>query len=296
MLQHMQAEVSAMTQLAAIERFLSGRRLALVGVSAQPEDFSRLVLQELQRHGYDVVAVNPKLDALDGTRAYGRVQDVPGPLDGAILMTSPRVTSDVVRDCAAAQVPRVWMHRGAGRGAVSDEAVRFCEDHGIEVIAGECPMMFLSGAEPHATHAALRCTFGSYPRVGCEPRAPRYAPLVAAAGAAWAVGAAALAILAVTGVPASLASWTHALIVALAFGVSTAAYFRRSDHVTPLRVALLNVTVAATLDLARVGFVTQSWDAYGGLASTWLALALVFAFSLIAGTRSTPRYLHVRQA
>jgi hypothetical protein len=49
----------------------------------------------------------------------------------------------VVRDCAQAGVASVWLHRGAGRGAVSPEAVRFCREHGMSVVAGACPYMHL---------------------------------------------------------------------------------------------------------------------------------------------------------
>jgi hypothetical protein len=49
------------------------------------------------------------------------------------------------------------MHRGTGHGAVSEEAVAFCRAHGIVVIAGECPYMFLPRAGfAHRLHGFLR--------------------------------------------------------------------------------------------------------------------------------------------
>lgn len=62
-----------------------------------------------------------------------------------------------MRECAEAGVRRVWLHRGAGRGAVSDEAVAFCRAQGIAVVAGECPYMFLPKAGLlHRLHGLLR--------------------------------------------------------------------------------------------------------------------------------------------
>jgi predicted CoA-binding protein len=154
-----------MTSRATIDRFLGGHRFALVGVSSRPGDFSRMVLRELTRRGYEVVPVRPDLGEVEGVTAYARVQDVPGKLDGAILMTPPAATETVVRDCAQAGVQRVWMHRGAGAGAVSAGAVTFCREQGIEVVEGECPLMFLSGAGfVHRAHGAWRRLWGSYPR------------------------------------------------------------------------------------------------------------------------------------
>jgi len=150
-----------------IDRFLAGRRLAVVGVSRNPQDFSRLMLAELKKKGYEVVPVRPELDEVDGLRCYPRVQDIPGALDGAIVLTPPAVTERVVHDCEQADVPRVWLHRGAGVGAVSEKAVAFCREHGIEVVAGECPLMFLGGSV-HDVHRKMRSLTGKLPLCASE--------------------------------------------------------------------------------------------------------------------------------
>src|SRR5690242_16138159 len=134
-----------MTALASIQEFLGQNRFAVVGVSQNPKDFSRILFREFRDRGYDPVPVNPAAKEIEGRPCFAHVQEVQPPVDGVLLMTAPSVTDTVVRDCAEAGVKRVWMHRGAGRGAVSDDAVRFCESSGISVIPGECPFMFLGG-------------------------------------------------------------------------------------------------------------------------------------------------------
>ncbi len=139
------------------EDFLAQKRLAMVGVSRQPQDFTRALFRELCRRGYDVVPVNPEATEVEGRRCFARLQDIAPPVDGALLLTSPRVTDAVVRDCAEAGVRRVWMHQGAGLGAVSEAAVRFCEERNIAVVAGWCPYMFLpETAWFHRLHGWLR--------------------------------------------------------------------------------------------------------------------------------------------
>ena len=59
-------------------------------------------------------------------------------MDGALAMTSPAVTDQVVEDCAKLRIPRVWMYRAGGEG----RSVEFCEEQGIAVAPGECPYMF----------------------------------------------------------------------------------------------------------------------------------------------------------
>ncbi len=47
--------------LETIEDFLAQKRIAMVGVSRHPKDFSADLFQELRRRGYDMVPVNPKV-------------------------------------------------------------------------------------------------------------------------------------------------------------------------------------------------------------------------------------------
>lgn len=154
-----------MTTLAVVANdFLGQRRIALVGVSRDPRDLSRSLFRELRSRGYDVVPVHPSLESVDGVSCVRRLQEIAPPVDGALLMTPPAVTDHVVRDCKEAGVTRVWMHRGAGRGAVSPTAVAYCHDHGLAVVAGACPFMFLPQAGfLHRTHGFFARLFGRHP-------------------------------------------------------------------------------------------------------------------------------------
>jgi predicted CoA-binding protein len=136
-------EEQPMASKQAIDSFLSCRRIAVVGVSRDPKDFSRAVFRAFVERGYDAVPVNPNGGEVEGRPAASRVGDVQPPVEAALLLTPPAATGQVVRECADAGVKRVWMHRGAGQGAVSPEAVALCRERGIEVVDGECPFMFL---------------------------------------------------------------------------------------------------------------------------------------------------------
>lgn len=149
----------------AIQDFLAQRRIAFVGLSHNPRDFSRALYKDLVARGYEVVPVHPDTAAIDGATVYARVQDIPAPVDGALLLTSPAVTRAVVEDCIAAGIKRVWMYRAAGEGAVDPEAVARCRREGVRVVDGECPYMYLE--HPgflHAAHGIVRKLTGRYPR------------------------------------------------------------------------------------------------------------------------------------
>ena len=150
--------------LDAIQNFLAQKRIAFVGVSRDPKDFSASLFQEFAKRGYDVVPVNPKASEVLGKQSFARVQDIKPNVDAALLMTTPEVTEAVVRDCAEAGVRHVWMYRATGSGAVSPKAVEFCQQLGISVIPGECPFMFFPHNGFHAIHGFIRRITGSYPK------------------------------------------------------------------------------------------------------------------------------------
>ena len=161
--------MTTQTSLETIHEFLAQKRIAVIGVSRQPGSFSVMLFQELLRCGYDPVPVNPHTPNVLGHPCFAHVQEVAPPIKAALLMTSPHVTETVVEDCARAGIRLVWMHRGIGVGAVSSTAVTFCRAQGMEVIAGECPLMFLSASGGvHRIHGFWHKITGRYPKVRNE--------------------------------------------------------------------------------------------------------------------------------
>lgn len=153
------------TSLETVEGFLARKRVAMVGLSRNPKDFSAVLFRELCAKGYEVVPVNPQATEVQGRRCFGRVQEITPPVDAVLLMTKPDVTERVVEDCAAAGVRWVWMHRAGGKGAVSEKALKFCHERGMRVVAGECPFMFLDNTGAvHRWHGWWRKILGSYPQ------------------------------------------------------------------------------------------------------------------------------------
>lgn len=141
--------------------FLAQRRIAVAGVSHDPESPANLIYGTLRQRGTTVFAVNPHLDAFQGDPCYPDLASLPEIPDGLVIVTKPAVAEDLVRQCVQTGVPRVWMHcvlgtrprflkdLAASIGSVSPEAVRLCRENGIAVIPGSCPMQFLGEDIPH---------------------------------------------------------------------------------------------------------------------------------------------------
>ena len=133
-----------------VHEFLAQKRIAVAGVSRQDSQHpvGNLIYRRLKTAGHDVFAVNPQMRTFEGDRCYPDLQSIPGGVDGVVIITRPETTERIVRDCNEAGVPRVWMHQSLGKGSsVSPEAVEYCRQHGISVIAGACPMMYGDAAD-----------------------------------------------------------------------------------------------------------------------------------------------------
>jgi predicted CoA-binding protein len=128
------------------EEFLRHRRIAVVGVSRNPKDFSRRLFRELLARGYDAVPVNPTSGALEGRHCFPRLREVQPPPEAVLFLTPPAMTERLLEECPELGVRSVWLHRGVGEGAMSARAVEFCKAHGIEVVPGACPFMYLRDA------------------------------------------------------------------------------------------------------------------------------------------------------
>ena len=77
-----------------VDRFLAMKRLALVGVSRNPRDFSRGLFRELDHRGYDVVPVNPGMVTMEGFRCYRTVRAISPAVEGALVMVPKSAIED----------------------------------------------------------------------------------------------------------------------------------------------------------------------------------------------------------
>ncbi len=132
----------------AADEFLAQKRIAVAGVSRTGSMHgANVVYKGLRNAGYEVFAVNPSAEEVEGDPCFHDLKSIPGGVDAVLIATTPAVAETIVRDCAEQGVSRVWMHRSFGRGSVSEEAVDLCRRNEITVIAGGCPRMFLPGAD-----------------------------------------------------------------------------------------------------------------------------------------------------
>lgn len=150
-----------MTTEAAIQDFMRQETLAIVGASRNPNKFGTIVYKDMKSKGYHVFAVNPNATTIDGDPVYPDLAHLPQPAGGVVLIVPPAVTETMVQQVAQAGIRRVWMQPGAE----SPAAVAFCQQNGIDVIEGECIMMFAGPVKfPHNFHRFINRVTGRLPK------------------------------------------------------------------------------------------------------------------------------------
>lgn len=135
--------------------FLEHRRVAVTGVSRTPGSHgSNAVYKRLRDRGYEVFAVNPNAETVEGDPAFHDLGSIPGGVEAVVIGTRPEHADATMRECVDLGIEHVWMHRGPGGGSVSETAAAYGREHGVAVIDGGCPCMF--GPTADFGHRAMR--------------------------------------------------------------------------------------------------------------------------------------------
>jgi predicted CoA-binding protein len=144
-----------------VQDFLAQKKIAVVGVSDKRDTGCNLAYQKFKENGYQVYAVNPRISTYDGQICYADLRSIPEKVDAVFILTSPKVTEQLVQQCVELGIKHIWMHcmmgtkpgLAAAMTSVSPSAVEVCKANGIAVIPGACPNQFL---KPDFGHKMMR--------------------------------------------------------------------------------------------------------------------------------------------
>ena len=127
-----------------IDEFLKAAAFGVVGASADRGKFGNRVLRCYQMHGLKAVPVNPREEEIEGIPCVASVAHLPDDVTSISIITPPLMTERVVEEAAAKGIRNIWMQPGAE----SPQAVAFCREKGINVIAdGSCILVVLGFRE-----------------------------------------------------------------------------------------------------------------------------------------------------
>ena len=141
-----------MTSTRAIQRFLAAPAIAVVGISRNRHKFGNAACRTLRDKGYRIYQIHRRATTIDGHECFERLADVPEKIESVLIVVPREEALDVIREAAAAGARHVWLQQGAE----SDAAVNLASSLGLDVVAGECVLMFANPSGIHRLHRGLR--------------------------------------------------------------------------------------------------------------------------------------------
>lgn len=108
--------------------------IAVVGLSSNPLRPSYEIAAFMQRHGYQIIPVNPQEAEVLGEKCYARLEDIPGKVDCVDVFRRPEFVPEIVESAIAIGAKAVWLQLGISH----DEAIVRAEAAGLIAVQNRC--------------------------------------------------------------------------------------------------------------------------------------------------------------
>ncbi len=118
----------------SIETILNYKNIAVVGISDNPERPSYDVASFLEKHGYNIIPINPSLAEWKGRKSYPDLKSIPEKVDVVDIFRRPEAVPPIVDEAIAIKAKAVWMQLGI----VNEEAAAKARAAGLEVVMDKC--------------------------------------------------------------------------------------------------------------------------------------------------------------
>ena len=146
---------------AAIESFLSSKKIAIAGVSRNSRKFGYTVFKELSQKGFDVYPINPNTNSLGGTPCFQSVSALPSDVKNLLILTPKDQTNGLIREAVSTGISGIWIQQMSE----TPEAIQFAEENKVNLISKQCILMWLEPVKSiHKFHRNLKKLFGMLPK------------------------------------------------------------------------------------------------------------------------------------
>lgn len=130
------AVVGSVTDIASL-LYDEATTVAVVGATDDPGKYGSVIYRDLKSKGYEVYAVNPHRDTVDGDPAYPTLSDLPVKPTIVNVVVPPAETLRVLEQAHEAGIDNAWIQPGAGGAAV----IEYLESKGFTYLANACIMV-----------------------------------------------------------------------------------------------------------------------------------------------------------
>jgi predicted CoA-binding protein len=113
---------------------LAAKTIAIVGLSKNTLRASHFVGFYLRRHGYRVIAVNPREKEIFGEQSYASLRDVPDRIDIVNVFRAPDALPGIAADAVALGAKNLWCQFGV----INEQGAHIAEEGGLSVVMDRC--------------------------------------------------------------------------------------------------------------------------------------------------------------
>ncbi len=113
------------------------RKVAVVGLSDNPERDSYKVGQYLLENGFDVIPINPSKEQILGRKSYGSLLELPEPPEIVVIFRRKEAIPGIMQEAIEAGAKVVWMQLGLSHPGAAQAAL----SAGLEVVQDRCIML-----------------------------------------------------------------------------------------------------------------------------------------------------------
>ncbi len=108
--------------------------IAIVGISDKTDRPSFGVSAYLQKQGYRIIPVNPRLTEVLGEKAYPDLKSIPERIDIVDIFRRSEDIPPIVNEAIAVKAKSIWMQEGI----VNEEAAAKARAAGLQVVMDRC--------------------------------------------------------------------------------------------------------------------------------------------------------------
>ncbi len=112
----------------------ASKRIAVVGLSDNPDRTSYMVSKAMQDNGYEIIPVNPTIKEALGEKAVASLKDIEGHIDIVNIFRRSEALPELAKEFAEIDADVFW----AQLGVENEEAFQFLKNKGYTVIMDRC--------------------------------------------------------------------------------------------------------------------------------------------------------------
>jgi len=117
-----------------IVEILKLKRVAVVGMSRNPNKAAHSVPMYLYKNGYEIYPVNPHATEIAGLKVYKSLKDIPVEIDIVDVFRPSDQVFEVVKEAIEIGAKVIWLQKGI----YNKDAVEYAKKYNVKIVWDRC--------------------------------------------------------------------------------------------------------------------------------------------------------------